>query len=43
MAEAKSNLEATRDRGAVLDGIMEMKRQGKLPGVYGRLVRGLFL
>ena len=36
--EARSNLEATKHRGDVLDGLMVMKKNGKIPGIMGRLV-----
>ena len=36
--EARSNLEATKHRGDVLDGLMTMKKNGKIPGILGRLV-----
>ena len=39
--EARSNLEATKNRGDVLDGLMMMKNSGKIPGILGRLV-GVF-
>ena len=36
--EARSSLQSARDRGAVLEGLMEQTRRGKIPGIYGRLV-----
>ena len=36
--EARSNLESTKHRGNVLDGLMTMKKNGKIPGILGRLV-----
>lgn len=37
--EAKSSLSSTRSRGKVLDALMQQKRNGKIPGILGRLVR----
>ena len=37
--DARSSLTSARDRGALIDGLMEQKRTGKIPGIYGRLVR----
>ena len=31
-------MEATKHRGDVLDGLMTMKKNGKIPGILGRLV-----
>lgn len=39
LEEVRSALQAGRGRGAVLSAIMEQKRNGSLPGVFGRLVR----
>ncbi|XP_072035252.1 LOW QUALITY PROTEIN: structural maintenance of chromosomes protein 4-like [Amphiura filiformis] len=35
--DARSSLTSARDRGALIDGLMEQKRTGKIPGIYGRL------
>ncbi|CAN9511459.1 unnamed protein product [Ophioblennius macclurei] len=35
--EAKSSLSSNRSRGKVLDALMQQKRSGKIPGIYGRL------
>ncbi|XP_038162298.1 structural maintenance of chromosomes protein 4 isoform X3 [Cyprinodon tularosa] len=35
--EAKSSLSSNRSRGKVLDALMQLKRSGKIPGIYGRL------
>lgn len=36
--ETRSSMQANRSRGRVLDSLMEQKRQGHLPGIFGRLV-----
>jgi structural maintenance of chromosome 4 len=36
--ETRSSMQASRSRGRVLDSLMEQKRQGLLPGIFGRLV-----
>ncbi|XP_038051306.1 structural maintenance of chromosomes protein 4-like [Patiria miniata] len=35
--EARSSLQSARDRGAVLEGLMEQARRGKITGIHGRL------
>ncbi|KAM9317041.1 structural maintenance of chromosomes protein 4 [Gastrophryne carolinensis] len=35
--EARSSLSANRSRGKVLDALIQQKKQGKIPGIYGRL------
>ena len=40
LEEVRSALQAGRGRGAVLNAVMEQKRNGSLPGVFGRLVSG---
>ncbi|XP_048718708.1 structural maintenance of chromosomes protein 4 isoform X4 [Caretta caretta] len=35
--EAKSSLAINRSRGKVLDGLLQQKKSGKIPGIYGRL------
>ncbi|XP_021916758.1 structural maintenance of chromosomes protein 4 isoform X2 [Zootermopsis nevadensis] len=35
--ETRSSMQANRSRGRVLDSLMEQKRQGHLPGIFGRL------
>ncbi|KAM8952320.1 structural maintenance of chromosomes protein 4 [Pelodytes ibericus] len=35
--EAKSSLSANRSRGKVLDALIQQKKCGKIPGIYGRL------
>lgn len=37
--EAKSSLAINRSRGKVLDGLLQQKKSGKIPGIYGRLVK----
>ena len=37
--EAKSSLSSNRSRGKVLDALMQMKKSGRIPGIYGRLVK----
>lgn len=37
--EAKSSLSSNRSRGKVLDALMQLKKSGKIPGIYGRLVK----
>ncbi|KAF5289359.1 hypothetical protein FQR65_LT11870 [Abscondita terminalis] len=37
LAEMKSSMQATRSRGRVLDSLMQQKREGKCPGLFGRL------
>lgn len=41
--EAKSSLSSNRSRGKVLDALMQQKRNGKIPGIYGRLVKALIV
>lgn len=40
--EAKSSLSSNRSRGKVLDALMQQKRSGKIPGIFGRLVNSCF-
>ncbi|NXX51325.1 SMC4 protein, partial [Tricholaema leucomelas] len=35
--EARSSLAQSRNRGKVLEALLQQKRAGKLPGIYGRL------
>ncbi|XP_029963747.1 structural maintenance of chromosomes protein 4 isoform X1 [Salarias fasciatus] len=35
--EAKSSMSSNRSRGKVLDALMQQKRSGKIPGIFGRL------
>ncbi|MEE6501169.1 hypothetical protein FKM82_004087 [Ascaphus truei] len=35
--EAKSSLAANRSKGKVLDALIQQKKSGKIPGIYGRL------
>uniref|UniRef100_A0A1A8IT34 Structural maintenance of chromosomes protein n=2 Tax=Nothobranchius kuhntae TaxID=321403 RepID=A0A1A8IT34_NOTKU len=35
--EAKSSLSSNRSRGKVLDALMQLKKSGRIPGIYGRL------
>uniref|UniRef100_A0A3Q4GBY9 Structural maintenance of chromosomes protein 4 n=1 Tax=Neolamprologus brichardi TaxID=32507 RepID=A0A3Q4GBY9_NEOBR len=35
--EAKSSLSSNRSRGKVLDALMQQKKSGRIPGIYGRL------
>ncbi|KAB0799073.1 hypothetical protein PPYR_06953 [Photinus pyralis] len=37
LAEVKSSMQATRSRGRVLDSLMKEKREGRCPGLFGRL------
>lgn len=37
--EAKSSLSSNRSRGKVLDALMQQKKSGKIPGIFGRLVK----
>ena len=36
--EARSSLHASNSRGKVIEALMALKRSGKVPGIYGRLV-----
>lgn len=36
--EAKSSLSSNRSRGKVLDALMQQKKTGRIPGIFGRLV-----
>lgn len=36
--EARSSMQAAKSKGKVIDALMQMKKNGTLPGVYGRLV-----
>lgn len=42
LTEAKSEMQATRSRGKVLDCLLQQKREGKCPGLFGRLVSVIF-
>jgi structural maintenance of chromosome 4 len=35
--EARSSMQAAKSKGKVIDALMQMKKNGQLPGVYGRL------
>uniref|UniRef100_A0A7N6BF86 Structural maintenance of chromosomes protein n=1 Tax=Anabas testudineus TaxID=64144 RepID=A0A7N6BF86_ANATE len=35
--EAKSSLSSNRSRGKVLDALMQQKKSGRIPGIFGRL------
>lgn len=37
--EAKSSLSSNRSRGKVLDALMQQKKTGRIPGIFGRLVK----
>ncbi|XP_076044466.1 structural maintenance of chromosomes 4-like protein gluon [Oratosquilla oratoria] len=37
LEEKRSAMQSSRSRGRVLDAIMEQKRNGTIPGIYGRL------
>ena len=37
--EAKSSLAMNQSRGKVLDAIIREKKAGRIPGIYGRLVK----
>lgn len=37
--EAKSSLSSNRSRGKVLDALMQQKKSGRIPGIFGRLVK----
>ena len=37
LEQSRSTLSANTSRGRVLDGLMEQKRKGTLPGIFGRL------
>lgn len=37
--EAKSSLSSNRSRGKVLDALMQQKKNGRIPGIFGRLVK----
>lgn len=39
--EAKSSLSSNRSRGKVLDALMQQKKNGRIPGIFGRLVRSI--
>lgn len=39
--EAKSSLSSNRSRGRVLDALMQQKKSGRIPGIFGRLVKKL--
>lgn len=36
--ESRSSLSANCSRGRVLDALIQQKKQGKIPGIFGRLV-----
>ena len=36
--EAKSALALSRNRGRVLEALLQQKKSGNIPGLYGRLV-----
>ncbi|CAH2012044.1 unnamed protein product [Acanthoscelides obtectus] len=37
LEERRSSMQASRSQGRVLDALMQQKREGKCPGLYGRL------
>ncbi|CAH1155594.1 unnamed protein product [Phaedon cochleariae] len=37
LEEKRSSMQASQSRGKVLDSLMQQKREGKCPGLYGRL------
>ena len=37
--EAKNSLKSATDRGTLIEALMVQKRQGHIPGIFGRLVR----
>jgi structural maintenance of chromosome 4 len=37
LEQSRSTFSANTSRGRILDGLMEQKRKGTLPGIYGRL------
>ena len=41
--EARSSMQAAHSQGRVLESLMNQKRNGQLPGIYGRLVRLMLL
>lgn len=38
LEESRSSLQASRSRGRVLDSLIQQKKEGNLPGFFGRLV-----
>lgn len=40
--EAKSSLSSNRSRGKVLDALMQQKKSGRIPGIFGRLVKSCY-
>lgn len=38
VAETRSSMQASRSRGEVLDSLLQQKREGNCPGLFGRLV-----
>ncbi len=40
--EAKSSLSSNRSRGKVLDALMQQKKNGRIPGILGRLVNSRY-
>lgn len=38
LEEKRTSMQASKSRGKVLDSLMTQKREGKCPGLYGRLV-----
>lgn len=41
--EAKSSLSSNRSRGKVLDALMQQKKSGRIPGIFGRLVKSCYI
>lgn len=41
--EAKSSLSSNRSRGKVLDALMHQKKSGRIPGIFGRLVKSCYI
>lgn len=37
--EARSSLQSAKTHNKVIDALMSLKRNGRMPGIYGRLVR----
>lgn len=38
LEEKRNSMQASRSQGKVLDSLMQQKREGNCPGLYGRLV-----
>lgn len=39
LEESKQSMSATKSKGRVLDSLLAEKKSGRIPGIFGRLVK----